>query len=337
MNYYGACFEPYVGPFVGSQPVLYNAYTKDQVVAMLTAVNNDGFKHLLTYGQGVFVWQGKPLVQDSNKFIIEAAAGLGQRVSAGCYQQGANPGGDSFNVAWTKAEIDYAIDQAKKYKNVEELLITNESIWGPGSLANITSLLAYAKGLRGSLPISVTTHQRWDVLAGVDNHTPSYAPIRQGLLTMLAACETCIYANVYPYFDSNLWAQLGTNPTEAHFKSVVTASLEGTWQALLTAFQNNGITLECRIGEIGWPTQGSQAAQPHPELATPTYAKWHYDAVATWLAKNGVKAYLFEAIDEPWKGNQAGNNSEAYFGKMVADGSATNPGSYTLRSVKAKY
>jgi exo-beta-1,3-glucanase (GH17 family) len=234
-------------------------------------------------------------------------------------------------------EIDYAVAQAQQYQNVDELLITNESIWGPGSLAKITSLLAYAKGLRGSLPIQVTTHQRWDVLAGVDNHSPSYAPTRQGLLTMLAACEGCIYANIYPYFDANLWSQLGANPTEAHFKSVVTQSLETTWQALLTAFHNNGITLECRIGEIGWPTQGSQAAQPHSQLATATYAKWHYDAVDAWLPANGVKAYLFEAIDEPWKGNVLGTDSEAFFGKMMADGSATSPGSYLLLGIKTKY
>lgn len=336
--FYGTSFEPYVGPFVGPQPVLWNTYTLAQVTTMLNAVKAAGFSRILTYGQGTFVWQGTPNIQDSNQYNIAAASAAGQKVSAGCYQQGADPGNDKIDVTLTKCEIDFALTQATQYGNVDELLITNESIWGPGSTKSITELIAYAKAQRtaAGLPLTVTTHQRWDVLAGIANKSPSYAPTRAAMLMMLRACEKCVYVNVYPYFDPNIWGIIGSNPTETVFKAAVTASLGGSMKALKSAFLLNRIKLEIRIGEIGWPTSGTQPAQPNP-LGSVQLAKWHYEAVSAWLASVSMKGFLFEALDEPWKGDQAGDNSEAYFGKMTANGTASSVSQYTLNSVTTKY
>ena len=109
---YGIAFSPYVGPWVGGAPVLFNTYTLDQVTQLLTPVAK-AFSLITTYGQGTFVWQTVPKIQDSNRLNIQAAKNVGLKVSAGCYQQGANPGNDSINVEWTKTEIDYALGQAK--------------------------------------------------------------------------------------------------------------------------------------------------------------------------------------------------------------------------------
>ncbi len=38
MSIYGVAFEPYVGPWVGDGPVLYNVYTLDQVNQLLKPV-----------------------------------------------------------------------------------------------------------------------------------------------------------------------------------------------------------------------------------------------------------------------------------------------------------
>jgi hypothetical protein len=134
LSYYGICFEPYVGPWVGGQPVLFNAYSPAEVAKLLAPLKAAGFARISTYGQGTFVWQGNPIVQDSNKWNIQAAAAAGMKCSAGCYQQGANPGGDSINVAWTETEINYAIAQAKAFPGiVDELVVGNECIWGPNS------------------------------------------------------------------------------------------------------------------------------------------------------------------------------------------------------------
>ena len=38
MSYYGVAFEPYVGPWVGGQPVLFNGYSLADVTALLQAI-----------------------------------------------------------------------------------------------------------------------------------------------------------------------------------------------------------------------------------------------------------------------------------------------------------
>ena len=51
MSIYGVAFEPYVGPWVGDGPVLYNVYTLDQVNQLLKPVA-EHFSLITTYGQG---------------------------------------------------------------------------------------------------------------------------------------------------------------------------------------------------------------------------------------------------------------------------------------------
>ena len=106
---------------------------------------------------------------------------------------------------------------------------------------------------------------------------------------------------------------------------------------LKKAFSNQGIGLEIRIGETGWPTQGSQKDQPNGFLANPTNAQWYYQPMANWATSNNVKTVMFAACDEPWKGPADGSNSEAFFGVWKADGTASDRGHYTLNGATQKY
>ncbi len=336
---HGIAFSPYVGPWVGGTPVLFNTYTLEQVTQLLTPVAKN-FSLVASYGQGTFVWQGVPNIQDSNRYIIQAAKNVGLKVSAGCYQQGANAGGDSINVEWTKTEIDYAINQAKTYGNVVELVIGNECLWGPNSTQAIIDLINYAKSKRSpnfnASTLPITTRQRWDVLGGVNNTTPGYAPMRQALLKLLSACEGFVYANMYAYFDPNIAKQIGRNPTQVSFTQAVTGSMNNTLAALKSAFSSQSVSIEIRIGETGWPTQGSQPEQPNAFLASTQQAQWYYQAMKNWSGTNAIKTIIFEAYDEPWKA-QGGSNSETFFGIWQADGTSTAPNQYVLKDVKQKY
>ncbi len=340
MSYYGVCFEPYVGPWDDDQPVLYNAYSLSQVMELLQTIKPT-FSRIATYGQGTFVWQGNPIIQDSNKWNIAAAAAVGLTVSAGCYQQGANPGGDSIDYAWTKTEVDYAISQAQAHPGtVDELVIGNECIWGPNSANTITSLITYAKAqiAAAGLSINVTTRQEWGVLAGVNNLTPGYAATRTAIINLLAACDGFVYANVYPYFDPDIANMAGApTPTEEQFKTAVTNSFDTSWSALAAAFSAQSITTVPRVGEIGWPTSGSQPAQPNAWLATPTFAQWHYEAISAALTAGSILGFVFEAYDEPWKNTAGGGNSEAHFGIWSASGTSSSPSQYTLTGETQKY
>lgn len=335
-NIYGIAFQPYVGPWDAGGPILFNTYTLEQVTQLLTPVAQH-FSLVATYGQGTFVWQNNPIVQDSNRLNIQAAKAVGLKVAAGCYQQGADPGNDTINIDWTKAEIDYAIQQAKQFGNVVELIIGNECLWGPNSTQAIIQLINYAKSQRtaaGFTPetLPVTTRQKWDVLAGVST---SGWPLRSAVLQLLNGCEGFVYANMYAYFDPNIAGQIGPNSTQASFTQAVTTSMDNTLTALKSAFASQNLTTEIRIGETGWPTSGSQPGQPNAAIATVQNAQWYVQAMQNWSATNTIKTILFEAYDEPWKA-QGNDNSETHFGLWQAVGTSSAQNQYTLTGVQQK-
>ncbi len=337
----GFCFEPYVGPWDSDGPVLFNAYHLSLVNAILAPVASS-VKRIRTYGQGTFVWQDKPRIQDSNQWNIQAAQANGINVSAGCFQQGADPGGDSINVDWTKTEIDYAIDQAKQYKNVTDLIVGNECIWGPNSTDAITTLIGYAKTKRDaagftSATMPITTCQVMGVLCGVNNKKSDYAPTQKAIKKLLGACETFVYANAYAYFDKTISSKLANDPDQEEFTKVVKASMSDQLDAINKAFKAQKIKLAIRLGETGWPTKGSQPAQRNSHLANFKYAKWYYDAMGPWMASEGIEGYVFELYDEPWKGTADGKNSESHFGVRMAEGTSANRGQYTLINTYPKY
>lgn len=334
MSIYGIAFEPYVGPYVDGAPVLFNAYSLDTVKKLLAPVA-EHFTLIATYGQGTFVWNKVPSIQESNKYNIQAAKSAGIQVSAGCYQQGADDKTDEISVEWTMTEVNYAIAQAKQYKNVVDLVIGNECIWGPNSVQAIIDLIAYAKIKRAPLTaaqLPITTRQRWDLLAAINN--PSW-DLRQKVLSLLAACEDHVYANMYAYFDSDIGKKIGN--TQSSFTTAVTMSMNDKLAALQQAFTDNRIGLEIRIGETGWPTKGSQPQQPDPKLANVKYAQWYYEAMVNWADANNVKTVIFEAYDEPWKGPENGSSSEAFFGIWKANGLAPKREQYTLTGTSQKY
>ncbi len=219
-------------------------------------------------------------------------------------------------------------------------MIGNECIWGPNSAQAIIDLINYAKIKRAPLTaatLPITTRQQWGVLGGVDNTSSGYAAMRQKLLALMAACESHVYGNMYAYFDKDIANQIGQNPTQASFTQAVTASMTNQLSGLKKAFSNQGVGLEIRIGETGWPTQGAQKDQPNAFLANVTNAQWYYAAMVNWANSAGVKTIVFAAYDEPWKGPSDGTNSEAFFGLWKANGTASDRSHYTLNGVTPKF
>jgi exo-beta-1,3-glucanase (GH17 family) len=333
----GTSFQPYVGPWVGGQPVLWNTYTLDQVTALLKPVSKK-FKAISTYGQGTFVWEGVPKIQDSNQYNIQAAAAVGMKVSAGCALQGIN--GDSINVDWSKCDVNYALGQAKKLGNVIDIIVGNESLNGPNSTNQLVSLMKYAKEVRKGLGLKtpITTRQRWDVMAGVNNTTPGYATMRQALLNLIAECDGYIYVDMYPYFDPGIAAAIGgQSASQAVFTTAIGNSMNATWGALKAAWSAQGLTLGLRLGETGWPTSGAQSGQPAAWLANPRFAQWYLYGITRWMTLNRAPGYIFEAYDEPWKGAADGSSSETHFGIWAANGTSSAPNQYTLIGETQKY
>jgi exo-beta-1,3-glucanase (GH17 family) len=333
----GTSFQPYVGPWVNGAPVLWNTYTLAQVTSLLKPVAKH-FKAISTYGQGTFVWQGVPRIQDSNQYNVQAAKAVGMKISAGCALQGIS--GDSFNVDWSKCEVDFALAQAKQYGNVVDIVIGNESVNGPNSANQLVTLMQYAKTARHKLGLTtpITTRQRWDVMAGVNNTTPGYATTRAALLSLVGECDGHIYLDMYPYFDPGIAGAIGgQGATQAQFTTAVQASMTATFAALKAAWSAQSLTLGIRFGETGWPTSGAQSGQPAGWLANVKFAQWYLSAISGWMVQNKVSGYIFEAYDEPWKSPDGGASSEAHFGIWKAIGTSSAPNQYTLTGETQKY
>ncbi len=356
----GLAFQPYVGGFVnGNQTTQFDGYSLDTVKALLQQLKNDGYTDVATYSQGSFYFGGQfygptAATAGSNKFNIQAAAEVGLGVSAGVFQQGVN--GDGFNVADTTQELTYILQQAQLYPGtVKEIILCNESIFGAGSLNDLNTLMASAIALRNSTPVTpgsstmftadtlpITTRQRWDVLAGVNNNAN---PLQAALKTLINTCEGHIYANMYAYFDGSLPDSWPTAPSDqSAFTTAVTGSMSGTLNALRTAFQGQSIATNIRIGETGWPTMGLRAPPlgPAPALGNVTLANWYFQAMKTWSASNSVPTVVFQAYDQPWQTVPAAQvpttagSSEGFFGLYTANGTSTAT-SFTLTSITNKF
>lgn len=356
----GLGFQPYVGGFVnGNATTQFDGYSLDTVKALMQQLKNDGYTDVATYSQGSFYFGGQFFgptspTAGSNKFNIQAAAAVGLGISAGVFQQGVN--GDGFNVADTTQEIAYILQQAQLYPGtVKEIIICNESIFGPNSLNQLNQLIASAIAMRNSTPVTpgsgtmftsatlpITTRQRWDVIAGVNNNAN---PLQGALKTLLTSVEGHVYANMYAYFDGGLPESYPTAPSDqGAFTTAVTNSMSGTLGALKTAFQAQGITTQVRIGETGWPTQGLRAPplSTAPALGNLTLANWYFQAMKTWSASNSVPTVIFQAYDQPWQTVPAAQvpttpgSSEGFFGLYTANGTSTQT-TFTLTSITNKF
>ncbi len=356
----GLGFQPYVGSFVnGNQTTQFDGYSLGTVTQLMQQLKNDGYTDVATYSQGSFYFAGQfygptAATAGSNKFNIQAANAVGLGISAGVFQQGVN--GDGFVIADTMQEVQYILNQAQLYPGtVKEIILLNESIVGPNSLNQLNTLITQAKALRDSTPISsgsstmfsastlpITTRQRWDVVAGVNNNAN---PLQGSLKTMLNSLESHIYVNMYAYFDGSLPTSFSTNPNDqAAFTTAVTNSMNSTLNALRNDFQAQNITIPVRLGETGWPTQGLRAPplSTAPLLADTTLAKWYFEAMKTFSASSNIPTVIFQAYDQPWQTVPAAQvpttagSSEGFFGLYTANGTST-VNSFTLSSITNKF
>ncbi|MBX3151315.1 hypothetical protein KF728_14280 [Candidatus Obscuribacterales bacterium] len=358
----GYGFQPYVGDyFNGNMLPQFNAYDLATVKALLQQLKDDGITNVSTYGQGSFTFAGQFYGPDtssagSNKYIIQAAYELGMTVSAGAFQQ--DLVGDNFDINKTKVEIQYILDQAQKYPGtVKEIIVCNESIMGLNSTNQLIQLISDAKVMRDNTPVSagsdtkfnastlpITTRQQWGALAGVDS-LPNGDPLKPVMKTLVNTVEGHIYGNMYAYFDGALPQSYNTAPDgQTAFVTAVTNSMTGTLNAFRTAFSNQGVTTEIRIGETGWPSLGLRLGPlpPAPALGDLTLAKWYYQAMREWAATANVTTTYFQSYDQPWQTVPLANvptsvgSSEGYFGLYRAIGNNTTT-QFTLTSIESKF
>lgn len=225
----GIAFQPYVGPAITfpSAFTAFATYTYPQVLLLMAPIAQTGlFTNLGTYSQGSFIGAGNPpvgvassyVITGASKYTIQAAKQMGFTVTAGAYSQNLD---HSVNVVPTEVEINFALQQAKSYGNVLDLVVGNECIIGDAnkniatSMGYLITAINYAQTQRNALGFSastlpVTTRQIAGVLSGVNSSKYDLMPQTRNLLV---GCQNCygianfagvdghVYADVYPYYD----------------------------------------------------------------------------------------------------------------------------------------
>ncbi len=378
-NAQDAAIVPVVSPWIPGA-VYYGAFPGAPAGTRYDGTSSTGPSAGQTDGNGYpSGGQSQAFIVTANYFNVRAAASKGLTVSATVDVAPIVPNDDAagLHLDVMYAEFNQALSLAQKYPGtVKDIVIGNEWVMQTDTGGTITSttldqvntFFGWAKterdnaGFQGTDPtqqnyLPITTKERWNVLAGVNNTTPGYAAVQQGLVTLLTQnVEGHVYGDMYAYFDGNmnlasdavpLGSGLpGTPVSRFTFKNLVTGSMSGSLDAWTTAFSAQGVTVEKRIGETGWPIYGERKPGSGgtgnsggvPSWGNADFAKWYYDAMVSWTASppsvpNGqaldpIKTYYFAAYSEPWKApNPTANppattpgSSEAYFGLFTANG-----------------
>jgi exo-beta-1,3-glucanase (GH17 family) len=75
---------------------------------------------------------------------------------------------------------------------------------------------------------------------------------------------------------------------------------------------------EVMITEAGWTTR-SNGRGIDPSNASPELQARYFAEITRWGAEKGVRVYVFEAFDEPWKGSPDPDEPEKHWGLFTVD------------------
>ena len=239
------------------------------------------------------------------------------------------------------AEMAAAIKLAVAYPDIIKVMaVGNEAMvhWAPYHVApaiilkHVNALQALKKQGTIAKDMWITTsdnHASWGSLGtGADN------PYHNDDLQALIKAVDYISLHTYPFHDTFYQEDFWLVPTaQAHLsiKDKVDAAMLRAkyWVLKQTAdvqayMLAQGVEKQIHIGETGWASQanvnygdeGSKAANEYNQ-------KVFYDAMRQWSDEYGASMFLFQAFDEPWKGNATNpGDSEKHFGLIDINGNA---------------
>ncbi len=238
-------------------------------------------------------------------------------------------------------EMAAGIKLAQDYPTIVKVIsVGNEAMvhWAPYHVMPAI-ILKHVETFQALKADGVIAKDTW--ITSSDNHAswgslgtgPDNAYDNDDLKALIAAVDF-VSLHTYPfhdtYYDEDFWlvpaAEADLTVKQKVDAAMVRAkelALQQTAdaQAFMLAL---GIEKQVHIGETGWASianvnygdAGSKAADEYKQ-------KVFSDAMRTWSNEFGASLFLFQAFDEPWKGN-ANNpgDSEKHFGLIDINGNA---------------
>jgi exo-beta-1,3-glucanase (GH17 family)/cellulose synthase/poly-beta-1,6-N-acetylglucosamine synthase-like glycosyltransferase len=180
-----------------------------------------------------------------------------------------------------RREIDALVADARRYRNVERVMVGNESVLH--GLLTVEALGAYLDEVRQKVPVPVSTAEPWHVWL----RNPE-----------LARHVDYITVHLLPYWEG-----------VPHEKAVDYAVMR--LEQIRERFPGKRVV----IGEIGWPSQGDR--REGANAGRLEQAEFIREFLARAQGRNW-DYYLMEAIDQPWKQSTEGRVG-AYWGLLDAE------------------
>jgi len=192
------------------------------------------------------------------------------------------------NSALNDREIEQAIALAKRYSNVNAIVVGNESILR-GDL-DVDDLIKIIKRVKRQVPVPVTTGETHDVWRGLykpePGETEEDAQREREKRLGLAANVDFIAAHILPYWD-------GRPATQAVDFTIA------TYDELRRMYPGKRIV----IAEFGWPSAGYNMHDADPGRIEQAMVIRSFVARA---AAYGIDYNIIEAFDQPHKSAEGG-------------------------------
>src|SRR5258707_10198332 len=187
------------------------------------------------------------------------------------------------NEARNEREIQTAIALAKRYSNVNAIVVGNESILRGDK--SVDELVKIIQRVKRQTPVPVTTGETWDVwLAVPDPKKPEEAVEKAENARKLAASVDFIAAHILPYWEGSPVNQ------------VVERTIQ-RYDELRRAYPGKRIV----IAEFGWPSAGYNMHDADPGRVEQAMVIRDFIARADAY---GIDYNIVEAFDQPWKTNE---------------------------------
>jgi glucan 1,3-beta-glucosidase len=277
--------EPFIGvnygPFHrdGQRPGAGRELSERQIEEDLKIIAAAGFRQVRTYGMDDGLGRIAALAQRHVPAL---------QIFLGVYACGLNQD-DAGHPGSTRAQMDEALRQANRHRNVVGIVVGNECLPGepeacsrPVSVEQLIEDLVYVK--RGLAP---DARQRVRVTSAMS----MVAAVREHATLGRRVAEHCdvIMVNIHPFF------------APAPVEEAVRANLDASYRRLIELYSPTGKPL--LIGEIGWPSAGP--ANGHAVPGVENQRRFVHE-LTDYARTRALGIFIFEMFDEPWKTEAGG-------------------------------
>ncbi len=246
----------------------------------------------------------------------------------------ANPNHDEEDAEANAAEVQRAVDWAKKYPDIIKVIaVGNEAMvkWAASYFVQPAVILKWVNHLQALKQSGVLPADLWitssDNFASWGGGGTEYHV--EDLEKLLRAVDY-VSLHTYPMHDTHYNPAFWGSPEEGTDVEKVAAAMEAAKNYAIKQYEdtkayirNLGVEVPIHIGETGWASYSNGFYGDDGSKATDEYKEaLYYHQLREWTDAKGISCFFFEAFDENWKDAANPGGSENHFGLFTIDGQA---------------